>query len=82
VFRNYIFVVRGSFFLIITNVTSFRIWINLLRRSSRLQESYSIFLQLNFEFLMITRVALRDWVSGVLYFVHVEEKEGEKDRRV
>lgn len=31
---------------------------------------------------MITRVALRDWVFGVLYFVYFEEKEGEKDRRV
>jgi hypothetical protein len=69
-------------FLIITNVTFFRIWINLLRRSGRLQESYPIFLQPNYELLMITGVILRSWVSGVLYSVHVEEKEGEKDRRV
>lgn len=81
-FRNYVFVVYGGFSLIITNVTSFRSWINLLRRSGRLQESCSIFLQLNYEFLMITRVVLRRWVFGVLYSVHVEEKEGEKDRRV
>jgi len=31
---------------------------------------------------MITRVVLGRWVFGVLYSVHVEEKEGEKDRRV
>jgi len=82
VFRNYVFAVHGSFFVIITNVTSFRIWINWLRRSGRLYESYSIFLQLNYEFLMTTRVVLRGWVFGVLYSVHAEEKEGEKDRRV
>jgi hypothetical protein len=82
VFRNYVFVVSGGIFLIITDVIFFRIWIHLLKRSGCLGESYSTFLQLNYKFLAITRVVLRGLLFGVLYSVLVDEKEGEKNRRV